>query len=101
MGILRREAGAPAGESSDCGTAVANARGAATAPATTLPVVARKPLRVEERRGSNLSGMDFLDVECDQRNIIRMTKSLRGGEKFPGEKICKNKNRPEAGGFSS
>jgi len=45
--------------------------------------------------------MDFLDVECDQRNIIRMTKSLRGGEKFPGEKICKNKNRPEAGGFSS
>jgi hypothetical protein len=71
--------------SSDCGTAAEIARGAATAPAMTLPVVVRKPLRVGER-GPNLSAMKFLNVECDQRNIIRMTENPRGRRKCTHKK---------------
>src|SRR5258708_40009485 len=65
MGILRRAPGAAVCVPSDCGTAAESARGAATAPAITLPVVARKPLRVGES-GPELSAMKFLDVECEQ-----------------------------------
>ena len=45
--------------------------------------------------------MEFLDVECDQRNIIRMTAKVRADRKLPRQKNRKNKNRPEAGGSSS
>src|SRR5258708_10569286 len=90
MGILRREPGAAAGVSSDWGTAADSARGAATAPAMTLPVVARKPLRVGES-GPDLSGMEFLNVECDQRNIIRRTESVCGQEVPDQERTAKIK----------
>lgn len=40
-------------------------------------------------------------MECDQRNIIRMTVRVRADRKLPRQKNRKNKNRPEAGGFSS
>src|SRR6266567_2572980 len=90
MGILRREPGAAACVFSDCGTAADIARGAATAPAITLPVVARKPLRVGER-GANLSSIEFLDVECDQRNIIRMTENWWAKRKCAAQKAVKAK----------
>src|SRR5436190_9844315 len=63
IGILRREPGADVGAPWVCGAVAERARVAVTAPAMTPPVVARKPLRVGER-GSELSGMKFLDTEC-------------------------------------
>src|ERR1700687_5058050 len=99
MGILGRAPGAAGLSPSDCGTAADSARGAATAPAMTLPVVARKPLRVEER-GSNLSAMKFLDVEL--RSAEHYTHDGDYSErKGNGGKSCKNQNRPVAGGLAS
>src|SRR5215469_3688310 len=60
MGILRRGPAADMPEPSVDWAAVANARGAATAPARAPPVVARKPLRVAAR-GSASCGIEYLD----------------------------------------
>jgi hypothetical protein len=43
--------------------------------------------------------MKFLNVECDQRNIIRMTENPWGRRKCANKKRRKNQNRPVSGGF--
>src|SRR5579885_2155790 len=53
---------------SACEVAPDRPRGAATAPAITPPVVARKFLRVEES-GSEELPMKVLDVECKNRTL--------------------------------
>src|SRR5713101_3878558 len=85
MGIFRRAPGAAAWAPSDCGTAAESARGPATAPAMTLPVVARKPLRVGER-GSNLSGMEFLRHGVRLAEHYTHDRERAGGEEMHEQK---------------
>jgi hypothetical protein len=43
--------------------------------------------------------MEFLDVECDQRNIIRMTARVRADRKLPRQKNRKIKTAPRRAAF--
>jgi len=56
---------------------------------------------VEERRGSNLSAMEFLDVECDQRNIIRMPERARADRKSTAPEKLQKQKPPGGERFSS
>src|SRR5581483_547057 len=67
IGIFRRLCGVEDASSSDCATADMP-RGAATAPANTPPVVARKLLRVGES-GSEEFDIKLLDVESKNRTL--------------------------------
>jgi hypothetical protein len=69
----------------------------------TLPVVAKKPLRVEER-GSNLSDMGFLIVEwwsAISGTLYAGCRVCKPGKQSHARKRRKNQNRPVSGGLAS
>src|SRR6266576_2828901 len=80
MGILRREPGVCIDVPSVCGTAAERTFGAATAPAMTPPVVARKFRRVGES-GSEFD-IWFLDMECRNRTLYARLRFRNSGEEL-------------------
>jgi hypothetical protein len=69
-------------------------RGTATAPAMTPPVVARKFLRVVERRPEEFD-IEFLNVEFKNRPLYAHVRAEVGKNQLRSKKL-----KPPFGGFS-